>query len=177
MTIHDRLVQSAFYFAEAAHGEQKRKYTGEPYIVHPLAVASLVTFAGGSDQAVAAALLHDVVEDTDVTNAEIAEEFGAHVAGLVAEVTDVSKPEDGNRAVRKAIDRDHLKQASPSGMTIKLADIIDNTRSIAEGDPGFAKVYMAECADLLPHLNGGSRILWDLASRQVEQYFRTSVAD
>ena len=177
MTSDNRLVRTAFYFAEKAHDGQQRKYTGEPYIVHPLAVASLVTFAGGSDEAVAAALLHDVVEDTDVTNAEIAEEFGMDVAGLVAEVTDVSKPEDGNRAVRKAIDRDHLKRASPSGMTIKLADMIDNSRSIAEGDPKFAKVYMAECADLLPHLSGGSRMLWTMAAKQIDRYFQTSFAD
>ncbi len=173
MNIHDHLVQSAFDFANTAHEGQRRKYTDEPYIVHPLAVASLVTFAGGNNHDVAAALLHDVVEDTDVTNAEIADRFGLQVAGLVAEVTDVSKPEDGNRTVRKAIDRDHLSLASPSGKTIKLADVIDNTRSIAEGDPKFAKVYMSECADLLPYLNGGSRMLWDLASRQLERFFRT----
>ena len=57
----------AYGFAACAHKEQKRKYTGEPYIIHPVAVANMVSDYEGSDNAISAALMHDVLEDTDVT--------------------------------------------------------------------------------------------------------------
>ena len=74
----------------------------------------------------AAALLHDVVEDTPVTIEEIQEIFGADVASLVDDLTDVSKPEDGNRKFRKALDREHSAQSSARAQTVKLADLISN---------------------------------------------------
>ena len=83
---------------------------------------------------VAAAWLHDVLEDTLVSQQELTVAFGDPVVRLVLELTDVSRPTDGNRATRKAIDRDHLANASPDAQTIKLADLIDNAESIIEHD-------------------------------------------
>lgn len=143
------LVLLARTFASRAHKEQVRKYTGEPYIEHPIAVAEIVRKHNGSKEMIAAALLHDVVEDTDVTLDEVRQEFGDAVANLVDDLTDVSKPEDGNRATRKAIDRDHTAQASAAAMVIKAADLINNTKSITEHDPKFAKVYLKEKRALL----------------------------
>lgn len=143
------LVLLARTFASRAHKEQVRKYTGEPYIEHPIAVAEIVRKHNGSKEMIAAALLHDVVEDTDVTLDEVRQEFGDAVANLVDDLTDVSKPEDGNRATRKAIDRDHTAQASAAAMVIKAADLISNTKSITEHDPNFAKVYLKEKRALL----------------------------
>ena len=77
----------------------------------------------------------------------------------VLEVTDVSRPEDGKRAVRKAKDREHLAKSSPRGATIKLSDLIDNAIGIAENDKGFAPVYPRECEDLLPVLKHGDEQL------------------
>ena len=136
----------AHAFAAKAHAsiDQRRKYTNDPYIVHPVSVASIVAAAGGSEVMIAAAFLHDVVEDTPVTIEEVEAEFGSEVARLVAELTDVSRPEDGNRKARKAIDRDHSAAASPEGQTIKLADLIDNSETITAYDPNFAVVYMRE---------------------------------
>lgn len=86
-------------------------------------------------------------------------DFGAAVAALVIEVTDVSRPSDGNRAARKAKDRDHLAKASPDAQTIKLADLISNTQSIVEHDPAFARVYLAEKEALLDVLTRGNAML------------------
>ena len=92
-------LKSVFHFANLAHKGQKRKYTGEDYIVHPISVARLVEKHGGSLDQQAAALLHDVVEDTSHTLADINALFGHDIAELVRWLTDTSKPEDGNRAV------------------------------------------------------------------------------
>ena len=143
------LVVRARTFARLAHGSQKRKYTGEPYIVHPIEVSEIVARHNGSKEMIAAALLHDTVEDTDVTIDDIHNEFGNAVALLVDDLTDVSKLEDGNRATRKAMDRDHTANASAAAMVIKAADLISNSKSIAENDPKFAKVYFEEKRALL----------------------------
>ncbi|MCP4870626.1 MAG: HD domain-containing protein, partial [Proteobacteria bacterium] len=92
-------------FATEAHKGQKRKYTGEDYIVHPISVSALVKKHGGSEIQQAGALLHDVVEDTQYTLADINANFGSQVATLVKWLTDTSRPEDGNRKTRKEIDR------------------------------------------------------------------------
>jgi len=145
------LIDKALKFSTAAHAavNQKRKYTGEDYIVHPIAVSNLVKENGGTDEMIAAALLHDTVEDTNVTREQIAEEFGWKVFKLVVELTDVTKPEDGNRATRKAIEAKRLGMASKEAQTIKLADLIDNTKTILKYDPKFAKVYIQEKIALL----------------------------
>lgn len=138
------MMERARTFATAAHAGQVRKYTGEPYITHCEEVADLIAAHGGTVAQVAAALLHDTVEDTPVTIELIREEFGEHVATLVDGLTDVSKPEDGNRAARKALDRAHTAAQSPECKLIKLCDLISNTRSIAAHDPDFARVYLQE---------------------------------
>jgi len=93
------IVDKARYFATAAHAAvgQKRKYSDDDYIVHPIRVANLVKQYGGTEEMIAAAYLHDVVEDTDVTMDTITSLFGSVVASLVKDLTDVSKPSDGNR--------------------------------------------------------------------------------
>lgn len=138
-------------FAKNAHMGQTRKYTGEPYIVHPSAVAELLrlNYKECTEEMYMAALLHDTVEDTDATIEEIEEFFGKEVADLVEGLTDISKPEDGNRAKRKAIDRDHTAGSSKEVQTIKVFDLIHNTESIKEHDPKFWEVYKLEKQDLL----------------------------
>lgn len=151
------IVKLAKEFAIAAHDSvgQKRKYTGDPYWVHPERVAQTVADHGGTPEMIAAAWLHDTVEDTDVTIEDIVDSFGNHVADLVADLTDVSVPSDGNRAIRKAIDKDHSASASAEAQTIKLADLIDNTKSIVKHDSAFAKVYLKEKFMLLTVLTKG----------------------
>lgn len=140
------IVEKARIFARAAHAAvgQRRKYTGEEYIYHPMEVATIVQGAGGDVNMIAAAILHDVIEDTQVTEEILRDEFSDDITDLVLWLSDVSKPEDGNRAARKRIDREHSAAAPARAQTIKYADFISNTRSITEHDKDFSKVYLVE---------------------------------
>jgi (p)ppGpp synthase/HD superfamily hydrolase len=164
-------ILKAAIFAAEAHKNQLRKYTNDPYIVHPIAVADLVKSARGTAQMVMAALLHDTIEDCSVSQGVLLQKFGDEVTRLVLWVTDQSKPSDGNRSKRKEIDRLHIADAPPEAKTIKLADMIDNTFSIVEHDPNFAKTYMAEKALLLPYLREGDERLFKMAQSQLDKYF------
>lgn len=148
-------------FAAGAHAAmgQVRKYTGEPYRFHPLAVAQALRGHGAPTPVLIAAMLHDVLEDTSVSAEFLAQEFGAEVCALVQSVTGVSKPEDGKRAERKRLDREHVANAGKWGQSIKLADLIDNTKSIVAHDPKFARVYLAEKRLLLGVLTKGLEAL------------------
>lgn len=137
-------------FALAAHADQTRKWTGEPYIVHPQAVAKMVRAVGGSPVMVAAAWLHDVVEDTPATIPQILDMFGADVADIVFQLT---KP----HTIR-----------TPDAMTVKLADIIDNTETIVErAGWRVAHDYLEEKRVQVISLLGGSKILHENAVRQI----------
>ncbi len=165
------LIERADAFAFGAHGSigQRRNYTGAPYIEHPRAVATIMSTIGAPDHAIAAALLHDTREDVHwVTDELIRNLFGSEVADLVAEVTDISRPSDGNRAVRKAIDRAHLAKASPMGQTLKVADLLHNRRTIFEHAPKFAMVYVGEMNALLDVLTSADpRLMQMLRSMEL----------
>jgi (p)ppGpp synthase/HD superfamily hydrolase len=126
----------------------------------------MIAGMGYGEHMIAAALLHDVVEDCEVPLKELYRLFGGDVAMLVYWLTDVSTGVNANRAVRKEIDRLHIALAPPEAMTIKLADLIDNTKSIVAYDPGFAKIYLAEKRLLLDVLKEGDETLWTLAWAQ-----------
>jgi len=137
-------LQDVFAFAIEAHKGQVRKYTGEDYIVHPMAVCRTVEKHGGSEVQQAAALLHDVVEDTSYTLADINANFGHEIATMVKWLTDTSKPSDGNRAIRKEIDRKRLADAPAEAQFVKLADMIDNSKTIFTLDKSFAPLFKKE---------------------------------
>lgn len=156
------VVKKAQIYAMAAHAsvKQLRKYTNEPYIVHPAQVAGIVaTVSGSTPDMVAAAWLHDVIEDTGCTFTDVHMAFGIDIATMVNWLTDVSRPEDGNRAARRAIDVEHISGAPAEVHTIKLADIISNCKSIMEYDPNFAKVYLNEKRAQLAVLTRGDATL------------------
>jgi (p)ppGpp synthase/HD superfamily hydrolase len=166
------IVEKAYYFAMAGHAAvgQKRKYTGDNYIVHPVEVCDIIEQAAYvNDSMRCAALMHDLCEDTQITIDLIIKEFGYCIAMLVEGLTDVSKPEDGNRAVRKEIDRQHTAMQSPAAKTIKLADLISNSKSILEHDKDFAKVYIKEKELLLEVLTEGDPTLYAQAKGVVEK--------
>lgn len=147
-------IANAVGFAIAAHHGQRRKYTNEPYITHPVAVGQIIRgmYPKTTTNMIVAAVLHDVVEDTQFTNDDIKEHFGERVAELVYWVTDQSKPEDGNRADRKKIDREHIWAGPVESQVIKLADLIHNTGSIVEHDKDFARIYLPEKSLILEGL-------------------------
>lgn len=158
------LAVRALAFATLRHADQRRKgRRAQPYVNHLAEVALLVSEAtGGTDaELVAAALLHDVVEDQGVPLAEIAATFGADVAHLVAEVTDdkALAPEE-----RKRLQIVHAPHLSARGKLLKLADKVANLRSLAEDPPldweaARAVAYVAWAREVAAGLRGGSPAL------------------
>ena len=130
-----RRVLAAAEIAARWHSDQRRKGAAqEPYINHLLEVAHLVTEAtGGRDPELAiAALLHDAIEDCGISEAEIAERFGADVGSLVAAVTDDKALP---KAERKRLQIEHAATASDRAKTLKLADKTSNLRAMKTSPP------------------------------------------
>jgi (p)ppGpp synthase/HD superfamily hydrolase len=121
-------ILEAARYAERMHRGVIRKYTGEPYIMHPARVAGIISFHPLSNEVmVQAAWLHDVVEDCGVEPSAIDYEFGLKVGLLVRELTNPSKRYAHlSRHQRKKIDLDHISQVSPEAKRIKIVDRIDN---------------------------------------------------
>jgi hypothetical protein len=165
------LVNTVICFATEAHQriDHRRKYSNQPYAVHLERVAKTVASVTDSEEMIAAAWLHDVVEDTPATLDDIERNFGSSIASLVRELTDVSKPSDGNRAVRKSIDREYLAQASDRAQTVKLADLIDNCTDITKHDAAFARVFLDEMGALLDVLTKGDEGLMRRAHKTMEK--------
>lgn len=142
----------AALFAAEAHEGQVRKYTGEPYFNHCRAVGQLVKQRDGDEFMIAAAYLHDTLEDTDVTVEQLRNNFPPAVVDLVIGLTDVYTSEaypSLNRGARKTLECARYLMESCEVQTIKLCDLIDNTRSIVQFDPSFAITYLREKANLL----------------------------
>lgn len=158
----DTMIQSALAIASLYHRNQKRKYTGEPYIEHPKLVAKIITdymeacddiplFAfDPMDYSViqSAALLHDTIEDTNATYEEIQKVFGKSVCDLVYFLTDDLTPKDGNRKLRKEKYLEKLLDSPYEAKCLKIADVLANIRNLAEvvpaEDKGFAIKYVGE---------------------------------
>lgn len=168
----EQLVKSAQHFATQAHTQinHLRKYTKQPYQVHLKRVAQIVSEVTDDPEVIAAAWLHDTVEDTSATFEDIELHFGSRVVQFVFDLTDVSRPSDGSRAQRKSIDREHLSQASPAAKTIKLADIMDNCADICKHDERFGRVFVMEMQQLLPHLIDGDERLFQRAERLCKKW-------
>ena len=153
---------AALRLASGHHAGIKRKYTGEPYIKHPVRVAQKIMQFGIHDQlAIAAALLHDCVEDDDIHGDKmsigtIAAACGPFVADLVTALTCSG---GGNRAERKARYHTKIARSHLFVKNIKCADVIDNVQGIVALDPNFAPTYLAEKASLAAMLKPGMKNL------------------
>lgn len=156
------VVDRARKFAERAHKSQVRKYTGEPYFAHLDEVAKLCARHGLSKRACAAAYLHDAIEDQPVTYEKLVGEFGKDVADIVRDLTD-AVAELGNRKRRNQMNIDRLAKASAEAQSIKCADMISNTSSIARHDSNFAKTYLPEKRAMLTVLTRANPELLALA--------------
>lgn len=156
------ILETIEMFATQAHEGQMRKYIEEPYINHPIAVAKLVKDKDGSFEQIAAALLHDVIEDTHVSIEglrvflfEIVPSHAGKILSIVMELTDVYTKENFpelNRKKRKQLEAERLGRVSQDAKKVKLCDIAHNTHSIAAHDPKFFKVYHEEVIFLLEKL-------------------------
>jgi (p)ppGpp synthase/HD superfamily hydrolase len=121
------LIGKALEMAEAAHaGQTRRGSGGMAYIHHPVAVAELLAANGFDEQAVAAALLHDVVEDSEASVEDVAERFGQPVADLVAALTEDETIKPFER--RKEAHRRHAEQVGGDALAIYAADKLSNIR-------------------------------------------------
>jgi guanosine-3',5'-bis(diphosphate) 3'-pyrophosphohydrolase len=128
-------ILEALQFAAHKHRDQRRKdIQASPYINHPIALANVLWREAGVHEAdvICAALLHDTVEDTQTTEAELIETFGKKVAGIVMEVTD-----DKNlvKAERKQKQIEHAPHISREAKLVKFADKISNLRDVAASPP------------------------------------------
>lgn len=167
-------------FASDAHGEQKRKYADEMYIRHPERVMYVSVEYTTERAVLAAALLHDVLEDTNVTEDELHSFLKDIMAGeeadktlqLVVDLTDVfikdNYPEL-NRRKRKRREAERLGDVHPDAQTIKYADIIDNATDITPNDPDFATLYLNEASQMLSLMDKGHPELYERAKHTVQQ--------
>lgn len=149
------LIIKAAQFAARAHAGQFRRVTGRPYIEHPARVAALVAIRQDHSSewdhevCVAAAFLHDVVEDCGVTYEQLDEEFGSRA--VTAIVRALTKPplSAGKRAERQAMFLTQLKCAGRDVQTIKLIDRLDNLREIDGDKEDFIRLYCKETRELV----------------------------
>jgi (p)ppGpp synthase/HD superfamily hydrolase len=137
----------AVSFAMVAHGTQTRKGGDIPYISHLLAVASLVLEAGGDEDMAIAGLLHDTIEDTDVTWADIESAFGPRVAGIVWGCTDTDEtPKPPWRPRKERYIAHMLSPSTPTDvLAVSLADKLHNARSIVADYRHFGDEVSLRC--------------------------------
>lgn len=129
-----KIIEAASFSAKKHRFQTRKGDTAEPYINHPLEVASLLASIGGvtDPEILLAAILHDTIEDTETTAEELTERFGARVCSMVLEVTDdKSLP----KAERKLLQIEHAPHLSPGAKQVKLADKISNIADVVDNPP------------------------------------------
>ena len=161
------MVEDAFKLAREAHSGQYR-ISGEPYIMHPLEVAIILAEIRADLESITAAILHDVVEDTDVTTEELAEKFGPDVALLVAGVTKIEKVQYQSKTDVQAENYRkmffHMSE-DVRVLLIKIADRLHNMRTIEAKEPEKQVATARETLDIyapLAHRLGVARLRYDL---------------
>ena len=150
------LIKKAYEVANIAHAGQKRM-SGEPYITHPLAVGYLLASANGGPNTIAAGILHDVLEDTDVTKEELEETFGKDITSIVEGVTKISKLK--YMTEKKALAKTHQKIILAMSndirvVLVKLFDRVHNMRTLNYQNPEKQKLIAKETLDLYAPLAG-----------------------
>ena len=147
------LILKAARYAAKSHEGQTRKDGVTPYIVHPGRVAAAATLHPlGTPEMVAAAWLHDTLEDTPATYSELLDLFGSRVADLVRELTnqfDKHQHPDKNRRERKALEIARLAGVGPEAKLLKLLDRLDNINDAPGPDAGFLRLFAGETRDLM----------------------------
>lgn len=161
-----------FDYVKEMHGGQKRKYTGAPYYTHLLSVADRVEQYVQNGYETEIALCHDLIEDTVCSLADLSSklmslgydvEEDVEILAGVDDLTDKYTHErypNLNRAQRKELESLRIAASRPIAQTVKYADIIDNISSVAEHDPGFARVYAREIDSYLWTINKGNKELY-----------------
>ncbi|MCQ2546016.1 MAG: HD domain-containing protein [Clostridia bacterium] len=177
--IDTSLLDEAVKFAVDAHAGTERRGKGFPYIVHPMEAVSIVSTITSDQELLAAAALHDVVEDTEYTEEDIRERFGDRVAGLVATESDVvveGKTDEESWHERKQAAIERLAAASHDGKVVAMGDKLSNMRAIArdyevEGDAFWNRFHSSDPKDHEWHYRGLAESLSELADTDAYKEF------
>lgn len=166
---------NAVEFCIMAHEGQKRKHSGEPFHVHPIAVARMIynNDVNTSKDVLDAAYLHDVLEDTKYTVHDLRNEgFSEITIALVTECTNIYSKMPWKRADKRRTEANRIKSISCEAKTIKIADSIHNMTDFIAQDPVFARnVYIPEKRLLLDNaLLDGNGKLWNVADRIIKNF-------
>jgi len=166
------LIKAAKVFANSGHQRitiQHNPAQQSPE-AHLKSVAQIVSSVSEDDQMIAAAWLHDIVEDTEVTIDDVERQFGIQVAKLVHELTVVSHPARRYRAASFALTKQHFSKVSDAAKTVKLADLIDTCRDLYKNNWALFRTYAAEANELALLLNGGNTRLLAKLKRDLNKY-------
>jgi hypothetical protein len=166
------LIKAAKLFSNSGH--QRITIQRNPALQSPEAhlksVAQIVSSVSEDDEMIAAAWLHDIVEDTEVTIDDLERQFGVRVAKLVHELTVVCHPARRHSAASFALTKQHFAKVSDAAKTVKLADLIDTCRDLYKNDWALFSTYVAEANELALVLNGGNSRLLARLKRDLNKY-------
>ncbi len=177
------LLDRAIVFAVRAHAGTERRGKGFPYIVHPMEAMEIVATMTSDQELLAAAALHDVVEDTSVTVDELRSEFGDRIASLVAAESDTFEPgvsEEDSWHARKQAAIDRLAKAPLEAKMVALGDKLSNMRAIArdygqKGDALWSLFHAKDPADHAWHYRGLAASLEELAGTAAYREFTSLI--
>ena len=182
-SLDTQLLDRAIIFAVKAHAGTERRGKGVPYIVHPMEAMEIVATMTPDQELLAAAALHDTVEDTDVTVEQLRAEFGSRIAALVADESDempADIPESASWHARKQAAIDRLARASRDAKMVALGDKLSNMRAIArdyavQGDALWSLFHVKERKDHEWHYRGLADSLRELEGTPAFQEFESLI--
>ena len=181
--LNTELLDRAIVFAVRAHAGTERRGKGYPYIVHPLEAVEIVATMTADQELLAAAVLHDTVEDTDVTVGQVRAGFGDRIASIVAVESDevpegVSEEDSWHARKQAAIDR--LAKAGHDAKLVALGDKLSNMRAIArdyavQGDALWSLFHVKERSEHEWHYRGLADALRELEGTSAYQEFENLI--
>lgn len=181
--IDTSLLDRAIIFAVKAHANTERRGKGMPYIVHPMEAVAIASSITDDQEILAAAALHDVVEDTGISADEIEREFGKRVADLVLDESDITiegKSETASWHERKQFAIDHLKKASHDAKIVAISDKLSNMRTIARdyrhiGDKLWSRFHTSDPKEHEWHYRGLADSLRELEDTDAFREFEEKI--
>ena len=181
--LNTELLDRAIIFAVYAHAGTERRGKGYPYIVHPMEAVEIVATMTADQELLAAAVLHDTVEDTDVTVEQLRVEFGERVASLVADESDVmpeGMTEEDSWHQRKQAAIDRLSKASHDAKMVAMGDKLSNMRAIARdyaelGDALWKRFHTSDPKEHAWHYKGLADALRELDGTEAYREFESLI--
>ena len=181
--LNTELLDRAIIFAVHAHAGTERRGKGYPYIVHPMEAVEIVATMTADQELLAAAALHDTVEDTDVTVEQLRAEFGERIASLVADESDVmpeGMTEEASWHQRKQAAINRLAKASHDAKMVALGDKLSNMRAIARdyaelGDALWNRFHTKDPKDHEWHYQGLADALGELEGTEAYREFKSLI--